>query len=931
MLSLEIINKINKLYEKDFLGDSLLFSEDEKSQIYDEVGRILNNVLNNRGENIPSYRYKVVVVALVELTKEWNLDSESWFSFLFKKLVGSSVSDEKKGKFYSQITKCISSIGSKKPNFLFQCFKKTFYTSICCQAFAPKYSINSFLDMCWQIYCDDLLEEYKYDKDLLDLITNSLRNWFNKINNNVDNDVDNDDDIKLGGHVYQFRAGIKGLIIDYPLLFKKLLNISLTSINQLLYETYFDIGDSYFKSLIYDWWRNKKSSFGLDEKIKKVNRKVYVASNYSNIKIKYQLENGIAKLVLYPFRLPNDNDSLLKIIIKANGNIQKEIPIPTSCGSGIIKTSKLVEIKLDDLNFNNAIDLEADISLGSEIIFQSKNMLKRDFLLFLGDKEIKEQNLLPNNYFLYSISFNDLKCEVLSKSKVEGSRRLFSIQTKDGSYLISSNRYISFQSENSSNEITDHCQREVKNAYFLEDGIKYTIVDGDYYIFLSKRYNSNNYGIKINNAYFKLNDFNSIEVDGFLRFTVNLKIMNLKKASIVVFRYSDNQVILNSSIIGFHNVKIIYDKNIYYGNQSDGVVEFTSDELNLKNGFSIFQGKISFSHDNGQIILFPPLLQWRLDKGDWNIKEKFPFYYKELTNSTLLKVDIPDNLDYKLEIKNKDESVLEKIDKDGEFKIGQTLYNLASKSYSDLIISVKCNDTSFVLYQVIMKSQFLNAPIDLRKKGCELYWNPSSYVGQKSFGLIKLHIFNEQGVFIKEEHVSLESSKIIQIRIPEGFYNIKVFAITNKFIRKEEVLFEKKYYFGEEKNIPFRNKVMKINKVVIFDKQSKNTSFSYLSMQYYIFNIKYLGNDSEFDLYSGELFFFRNGIWKIYKDSNPIRIELKTMSSCFIGYGLDIKSPDFDYNGEFSINNDNELSFSNKEKRTVDYYIFDLISKSEVK
>lgn len=80
---------------------------------------------------------------------------------------------------------------------------------------------------------------------------------------------------------------------------------------------------------------------------------------------------------MYPFRLPNDNDSLLKIIIKANGNIQKEIPIPTSCGSGIIKTSKLVEIKLDDLNFNNAIDLEADISLDSEIIFQSKNMLKR--------------------------------------------------------------------------------------------------------------------------------------------------------------------------------------------------------------------------------------------------------------------------------------------------------------------------------------------------------------------------------------------------------------------------------------------------------------------------------------------------------------------------------------------------------------------------
>ena len=64
---------------------------------------------------------------------------------------------------------------------------------------------------------------------------------------------------------------------------------------------------------------------------------------------------------------------------------------------------------------------------------------------------------------------------------------------------------------------------------------------------------------------------------------------------------------------------------------------------------------------------------------------------------------------------------------------------------------------------------------------------------------------------------------------------------------------------------------------------------------------------------------------------NPVRIELKTKLSCYLGYGLDLEDEDFEYDDEFAIDEQKRIVVGNyssgKKTSPIDYYLFDLIEK----
>ena len=281
MLTNEIRQKIESVYNNHFLGSSLAFNEEEKSSIYDEVGSILRRVGNEWGESIRRSEYEVILIALVELTKEWDSDEDAWLAFVSKKLLGSQ--SDIKGKLYTQICKCMDSLNKNNKFFMLNCFTKRYYASVCSHAFAPKSSVFSFFDMCWEIYCKDLLQQYAPNDPILSLIASSLHNKL------ADLGAD-EDDISIASKVYAFRAGIKGLAIDQPELLIELLNTSLFVIHSFMNSEPIKT-DSYLKILLREWWNLKEQSFG-----KKVERNIaqreYVATDYSHVFILQPLQKA---------------------------------------------------------------------------------------------------------------------------------------------------------------------------------------------------------------------------------------------------------------------------------------------------------------------------------------------------------------------------------------------------------------------------------------------------------------------------------------------------------------------------------------------------------------------------------------------------------------------------------------------------------------
>ncbi len=61
---------------------------------------------------------------------------------------------------------------------------------------------------------------------------------------------------------------------------------------------------------------------------------------------------------------------------------------------------------------------------------------------------------------------------------------------------------------------------------------------------------------------------------------------------------------------------------------------------------------------------------------------------------------------------------------------------------------------------------------------------------------------------------------------------------------------------------------------------------------------------------------------------NPVRIEMKTEGSCYLGYGLDSFDEDFEYDDEFTLDNSGKttigkISFGHK-TRGIDYFLFEV-------
>lgn len=923
MLSNEIIKKIDLIFKNHFLGNSLILSEEEKAEIYERIGNILRNISDLWGTSIRVSDYKIIVVALVELTKEWDSDEDAWLDYIARRLLGSQT--PLTGKPYNQICKCIDTLNSLDSMFVFKCFQKKYYTSICSHAFSPKKSTFSFFDMCWEIYCKDLFQQYDKNDGILDLITSSL-------NKRISNSKKDDEDIQLGSKVYGFRAGIKGLAIERQDLLKELLDETFETLNHLTNDEPIKI-DNYFISLIKEWWEVKASEFGMQSRRSRTKHE-FIASDYSQIKAKYVLIDGYAKLHISSFRLLENFDYEPYIEIKVNGKQAKVESIPTM-GSGIILTTKSLEYDLDRFDLDGILDISVEITHRDKIIFQSKNSLKQEFILFTGNKESISQSLIPGTYFIYAPKIGNIAVpEDIQKAY---GKNLYSVAAREGEVIRSSERIVFFENEKSDRNLYFYAN-ERNDAEYRRDGELYKLIDGDVFLDVEPNLDISDIGLRLNDKIVKLSALGSFDSNGKRRFCVSYDLEFGKPSRISAFRYSDNHILASITVIKFEHISITYDKEIYYGDNLTGEAIFKTERYNLEAKMDVSLEENSIPFNNGEIILNPPVLRWRIDDGDWLIKPSKPIYFREITNSSLLDIDIPLGFDYIIALSHEVNIHLERTADGKHYKLGQTIFSINGITLDETMLFIKLNDAFYELARITLKSKFLIDPIIVDSKNFTISWKPDSFVGDRNLNSLKIKIINKEGSIDFEQVLSLEASMTFHVDfLEEGYYDVQISGISGGFLRKEEHLFKKEYLFGNFKNIRFKNKILKINRAVTFE-DTKNKSQIIQIRPFYISDVRFLAEKDGFDVYCGNLFLYSNMTGKriysnmrdaygVYQRINPLRIELKTLTSCYLGYGLDKNDPDLEYDGEFAVDYDGKTTISNRGARGVDFYLFEVFEE----
>lgn len=919
-MNIKLRDKISKAIDGDFVGN-YIFTDEELQEIYDETESILKRVLNEYGGEISNVDYSLVFVALVNLAKEWNVDEENaLFDHFYKRLLG-NISTKNTGKVYKQITKIIYSLSKANRIFMLKSYQKKYYATLCSHSFTPLSSINSFFDMCWEIYCNDLEQQYIRNDSVFELITQTLHNKFTCY-------VNNEEDFEIGSKIYSFRIGIRGLAIDEPELMTRLLDETICCINSLFNNEPIKL-DTYLKKLINNWWKQKEISFGL-EKIRLHVNKSRIITDYSQIKAKYILEDSIPKLVIPSIRLKNNFDYNPYIEITINEQIYECVELKIK-GSGILMATESVEYILTELPLYGKINISIEITHRGNIIYNSGDSLYREFILFKDSKEIISQECLPGMYFLYT---NDIGSMLqYPQETYQNGDYTYSLESYDGEILQSKNRTVFFVLEKMNHDIYFFAKEKSDVIYRLENE-EYKVIDGDLYIDVNDSIDDNEYGVRYEDCSFKLNIFAYEKINDKRRYNISSVLKVGEHKHITIFEYKKNKIISCINIIKFNNINVIFDKELYYGINEIGTVSFKTEKYNFQRQFLTNDNEISIAFENGEIILFPPVLRWKIDNGNWNIQfVETGLWYKNLGNSSILTLEIPKTMNCVVALTNND--IVKPSEKKLEYKIGEAIYYLAEHidvTNDFFPLFVKINEKLYGLIDIYYREEFIAEPLYILSNSEKIFWIPKNYIGDNN-SRFRLDIISKKGIVFSKK-LTTKNETIDVSNIEDGHYKYKITLLQNDFINKERELYSKEFVLGDEKKLKFKNKTLLISKVMLFDMNDLKSCRTI-----YIENINYLGAKDYYDYYCGNLYIIDKYGKKIYLNKmknekndfiqiNPIRIELKDENSCYLGCGLDLLDTEFEYDSEFNLNCYDKITVCQNEfgKKTkgINYFVFEV-------
>ena len=914
----DLANKISQAINELFVGN-VIFTPEELEELYSKASSILRYSLNNRGVNISYYDYNLIFVAIVNIAKEWNSnEEEALYRFVYKKLLGTNVFSEQKA--YKQITSVVDFLGRQKKVFILSCYIKKYYATICSHAFAPRKSMESFFDMCWEIYLKDLDQQYSKNDPVYLLIADSLATKFNS-------GVLNEDNFQIGSNIYSIMAGVKGLAIDQKDNMVKLLDFTIRAINSLFNKEPLK-NDKYLNQLINSWWKEKERTLGLFKPKQRINSSESVVSDYSKIRAKYVLDDGVAKIIIPSFCLKDNFDYDPYIEIYVDGKLSKNERLDTK-GSGIIMMTYQKEYELSSLN---SLKILIKITHCDKVIYDSKTSLFRDFIIFNDRKEIISNECIPGLYYLYIPEFNILLQYPDDIHRVQ-QLLTYSFTAKENECLQSKNKTVFFLNEKLDRSLYFFAN-QIGNAKYLLDDEEYKIIDGELYVDIDENLNDKEYGVRYEDISYKLIDFDYQFFENRKRYCVTTLLRTGKTQRISIFKYGeDNKPVCNINLIKFNNIRINYDKPFYYGNNEIGNVQFLTENYNVTRWFNISEEEISIPIEMGEVIVRPPVFRWKLDDYEWhNGPIEKGIWFKKLNNSTIATLSVPKDIGCFLDFTKS--SPIEKFNDKMQFKVGQTLYAIKDRVSMDSIIlfSKLTTEETLELTEIYLKEKFIGDPIFLSTRK-ELIWQPEYFIGDEDASF-KLEIL-KNGKTVFQKNIDLHNDKIDVSSLEDDYYDMQIVLLSKGFLSNNKILYKKEIMLGDEKELKFKNKVMVLNKIMPID------SANPIKIKpVYVSSIKYLGTKDNFDYYSGKMYLKSKNNQVSYLNSmrdefnhfeyiNPIRIELKTNSTCYIGYGLDINDEDFEFTDEFVIDNERKITICKtmrKGMKGIDYFLFEVKS-----
>ncbi len=888
----ELIYKLDGVFNQHKLLGNYDFTEDEYSLMLENVGQLCRNLLDD-SVGFETNHHKLIFTTLVEITKRWKdsyneddtEENSRFWDYISKHLVGEEIINQ---RLYGAFTDIISQIGCKH-SLPIVLTGKRYYSTLMMHSFAPKNSIFSFFDLCYNIFKKDLDFGFtKGDEWLCELVAIQMKTV-------LGGGYREDSKVSIGSSAYSIKIGLRSFsqIEELSADFENFIRETFYNINKLFNRELVN-QNTRLEHYIIEWWKNKTEHEKTTECT--IDKKRTPTVSKTDFAPKYLREDNYVYLYIPSIRLDDANDMMwLTVYVEAEQVHSEEMR--TKRGELVVAT-KQIEFELNDLlRYCKTVDVRVEIKENDFVIFDSERnkttSLNREFILFEAEKEILSQIHRPSNYFVYSKDIDVLKSTPGELSTF--GTNLYNIYPKAGESLIGVSKQVFFVDKTKTESIG-------RNACLIGglldvewhlDDISCVVHTKSVKLMIPENANLKALELRVNNKAYKLNDLNYERVQSNC-YQFGLKALGLipegYPAEITLYSYDKETTILSESIIVLPNLDIQFNHPFYFGD--------IERKLTVNNGnesqeltWSIQDNEIKHPFNDGVLLIKVTYLRWRINKNNWHkesIKKKL-WYQDILANGDLLEVDCPmDNENFTIIGEADGKSFQISKNQSGVYEIGRAIYTNEGKR--DVSIAFTYGEKSFKFFTVGTKPHFITNPLSY--KNGMVFWNvEDAFVGDKN---------NEFFLIIKSAdnnlrtRISCQNSEIKDLLEDVCKVQIKI-KDKNLFSKAEsyQLIFEGRLLIGSPDKLKFKNKMILLLSANCFN--SKPGEWVQFIPKYFINRLNFV-EENENIYYTGRLCVIdQNGETRVlntmknetgsYDKTNPVRIELRDNKTLWLVAG----------------------------------------------
>jgi hypothetical protein len=866
----EFLQRINKIFIEHKLLGNYDFTEEEYSDLLEHVG-LLGNSLLNYGNVFEDKHHKLIFATLVEIAKRWrDSDDEDdaeeksrFWDYISKHLINK---DSINQKLYHAFTDVISQLGKQHSLPIVSTGKK-YYSTLMMHSFAPKNSIFSFYDLCYNIFKKDLDFGFTTDDEwLCEIVAAQMKTV-------LGGGYREDKKVSIGSSAYSIKIGLRSFSQNEDLSadFVRFINDSFYQINKLFNREPIN-ENTRLERYIVEWWKNKTESEKVSGDTTRKRRVPTVSKE--NIVAKYIRDEESVFLYIPSIRL-EDSNSIVSLDIFLNGEQIHSEEIRTKRGELVIAT-KQIELELNDLlKYYDTINLRIKIKENHTVIFDSEKnkatSLNREFILFEGEKEVLSQINKPSNYFVYSKDIDALR-RIPDELTTYGTN-LYNIYPNAGESLSGVIKQVFFVDKTKTANIGKTAcliGGELNLEWFYDD-VSCIVYSSGVKLLVPENANLKALELRIDKNVHKLQDLSYERIEsGCYQFGLKAigLILENHPTEINLYSYEKESTILSETIIVLPNLDIQFNHPFYYGDLERKLTVNNGDET-LELTWNNQDDEIKCPINGGMLLIKITYLKWRINNNEWHnepINRKL-WYNDFLENGDILEIDNPiENEDIKVFGKANEETFEIFKNQSDKFELGRIIY--ANEGLTEISIFISCGKDVFKIFTLSTKEHFITNPLSYADG--KVFWNvEDTFVGDKS---------NEFFLIIKSEENNYRSKityKNCEIsNLNEDICKVKVKIKDKNIFSKRDTyhpLYEGELLIGSPDNLRFKYKKIKLLSANCFD--SKKSEWIHFIPKYFINNLKLVQEDENV-YYTGQLCVIdQNGETKVL---NTMKNELMT-------------------------------------------------------